>query len=82
MIFSNKEFPLRTSTQYKNCYNQTKDGIYEYGFMGKPLLNDILEFPNSLPIDYMHLICLGTFKNFTKFWFDSKNKRMPYYIGI
>ena len=81
MIFSNKDFQLRIPEHYRNCYNQANEGEFVYGFLGKPIVSEILELPNSIPIDYMHLVCLGILKNLAKLWFDSHNKSLPYFLG-
>ena len=51
------------------------------GIKGKAGISSYIEFPNGIPIDYMHLVCLGLFKSLFKKWFDSKNKAEQFYFG-
>lgn len=55
----------------------TTDGIH-----GSTILSEFLYLPNSIPIDYMHLLCLGLFKNILKNFFCSSNHKELFYIGI
>ena len=41
----------------------------------------MVDFPDGLPLDHMHLVSLGQFKTFFSRWFDSKYKDEEYYIG-
>ena len=52
-----------------------------YGVKGEFDLFDILNYPNGILIDYMHLIFEGVCKFLLKKWFKSYNHKQPYYIG-
>lgn len=34
------------------------------------------------PIDFMHNVCLGVVKYLADIWFDAKNNKMEYYLGL
>lgn len=53
-----------------------------YLYLGKTYLTEMINLPSGLPIDYMHLICLGIFKKIMFFWFDKSNNKKPYYLGM
>ncbi|PPQ68810.1 hypothetical protein CVT24_007695 [Panaeolus cyanescens] len=59
----------------------------EYGIKGMPLLNDLssIYFPDSFPLDFMHLIWENLIPNLIRFWKkefkDLDHKRMGYVIS-
>jgi hypothetical protein len=53
-----------------------------YGVNGESVISEIVEIPDRVMIDYMHLVFLGIFADICIKWFSSKNWRNAYYIGI
>ena len=49
-----------------------------YGVKGRSILGEHVDFPQCVPIDYMHSILEGVFKQLMKFWFNSKFHSQPY----
>ena len=61
---------------YRNCNNIHRFDISNYelrenfgsnkypykGLKTKPKISEVMNFPDSIPIDYMHLVLLGMFK--------------------
>ena len=47
----------------------------------KAILNELILFPNGVPIDSLHLLTEGIFKLLLTLWCDSSNKDCPFYIG-
>lgn len=39
-------------------------------------------FESSLPVDFMHSVCLGTVKYIVDIWLNSKNNRQEFYLGL
>ena len=54
-----------------------------YGVKGPTLLSLVSDFNiiSGLVPDYMHSILLGTVRQMTNLWFDTKNHSKPYYLG-
>ena len=70
---------LRTNQQMKIwASNAEKSKIPEYGVKGPSILSSQLEFPQCIPIDYMHCILEGVFKNLMKYWFGSSFHSEPF----
>lgn len=81
MIYSQNNFDARSTESFNASALIGTENLPRYGIRGKTKLSEFINFPDSLPIDYMHLLCLGIFKNIFKKWFDSKNKQSKFYIG-
>ncbi len=65
------DFVLRSSSQMKAwAMEAERCGKSQFGVKGKSLLYDYLEFPQCIPIDYMHSILEGVFKSLMQFWFN------------
>ena len=48
-----------------DCFNNLNLGSNKYPYKGlktKPKISEVMNFPDSIPIDYMHLVLLGMFK--------------------
>ena len=48
-----------------DCLNNLNLGSNKYPYKGlktKPKISEVMKFPDSIPIDYMHLVLLGMFK--------------------
>ena len=61
---------LRTSTQMKEWAKEAeKSNTPKYGVKGISPLSDFLDLPVCIPIDYMHSILEGVFKQLMKLWF-------------
>lgn len=80
MLYSQKEYELRTKESFENDAEFGTLNEPENGVKAKVLISQLVQFPNSLPLDYMHLICLGIFKSLMLKWFDSSSKN-EYFIG-
>lgn len=72
---------MRTTDFYEKYAKLGNVKKPKYGLKGSVILSEIIEFPNSFPLDYMHLLCLGLFKRIMGSWFDSVNNKMEFYIG-
>lgn len=81
MIYSSKDFDLRTKENYEEYFQVGTQKIPKFGIKGKTIISGMIEFPYGLPLDYMHLLCLGIFKSILMNWFDSSNHNSDYYIG-
>lgn len=81
MIFLDFEYQERTNEDYKHGYSVGSDANSYFGVKSKVKLGMHLNLPNALILDYMHLVLLGLFKSISKLFFDTSNKKKPYYIG-
>jgi hypothetical protein len=81
MLFSNKNFELRTKEHFKLEEEIGTAKIPAYGIKGKTEISNLVDFPDGLPIDYMHLSCLGLFKSMLIKWFDSSYHNEKFYLG-
>ncbi|CAF1044042.1 unnamed protein product, partial [Brachionus calyciflorus] len=81
MTFSQKDFELRTKESFENYSMEGTDKIPRYGVKGNVIISSLIDFTNGLPLDYMHLLCLGIFKRILNLWFDSSNHQFEFYIG-
>lgn len=70
---------LRSSHQMKKWAAEAERGkVTKFGVKGYSFLSEYLSFPESIPIDYMHSILEGVFKQLMKLWFDSSSHSQPY----
>lgn len=81
MIYSQKDFDPKTKHLYDESALFGTVKIPRNGVKGDCLLSELVNFPDGVPIDYMHLLCLGLFKTILSKWFDSENHKQDYYIG-
>uniref|UniRef100_A0A1X7U1H9 Uncharacterized protein n=1 Tax=Amphimedon queenslandica TaxID=400682 RepID=A0A1X7U1H9_AMPQE len=66
----NDDHTLRTSTQMKEWAKEAeKSNTPKHGVKGISPLSDFLDLPVCIPIDYMHSILEGVFKQLMKLWF-------------
>jgi len=75
---------LRTDEMARlNAIQARQTGSRIEGFLGESVLWYLpyFSFVNNIVIDYMHGILLGVTKKFLDYWFDSKFKDQPFYIG-
>ena len=70
---------VRTNEQMKKLALLAKEtGKAQHGVKGESILAEYIEFPACIPIDYMHSILEGVFKQLMRHWFDSKFYNQPY----
>lgn len=81
MLYDQKVYELRDSISYQTDAEHGTEEDPVNGLKGKIKLSRIIDIPMAFPIDYMHLICLGLFKNLLTKWFDKSNSKKEYYIG-
>ena len=55
-----------------------REQIAKYGVKGFSVLSSHLKFPACIPIDYMHSILEGVFKQLMKLWFGSSFHSKPF----
>ena len=80
MLYLDYECEIRIKESYDIDSDLGSIKHPENGIKGKILLSQAINLPNAVPLDYMHLICLGIFKSLLLKWFDSDSKK-EYYIG-
>ena len=66
---------------FENDAKISDDNQPENGLKGPIEISKSIYLPDSIPIDYMHLICLGIFKSILNHWFNSTYHKEKYYIG-
>lgn len=70
---------LRTTESMQKWATRAEEsGLLQYGVKGKSALADYVDYPQCIPIDYMHSILEGVFKQLMKRWFDTKFYDKPY----
>uniref|UniRef100_A0A1X7UEC1 Uncharacterized protein n=1 Tax=Amphimedon queenslandica TaxID=400682 RepID=A0A1X7UEC1_AMPQE len=70
---------LRESKQMKEWAVKAEMlNVSVYGIKGTSVLSDVLEIPVCIPIDYMHSLFEGVFKQLMKLWFGSSYHSEPY----
>jgi len=82
-MFNKTIYPLsKASIEQRDNENFLRDASERTGGLkGHTILNRIAQFPDSAPLDYMHLLFEGLFLNMLNHWFDSSNSNQPYYIS-
>lgn len=80
MLYLQNEYEPRTNESFENDADVGTFSEPENGIKGKILLSQAINLPNAIPLDYMHLVCLGIFKSLLLKWFDSSSKN-EYFIG-
>ncbi len=69
---------LRTTEQMKAWALKANElNSPQYGVKGTSVLGEYIDFPQCVPIDYMHSILEGVFKQLMKFWFNSSFHSEP-----
>ena len=81
MIYSLKDFEMRTKETYERDANIGTKKIPKSGIKGKTIISELVDLPDAIPIDYMHLLCLGLFKNILIQCIESSNHSFDFYIG-
>lgn len=81
LIYSLKDYDLRNCISFREYAKIGSEKIPKNGVKGQALVSKIVDFPRGIPIDYMHLLCLGIFKSIMNLWFDSSNRKFDYYLG-
>ena len=78
---SNQRYIIRNPEIYQQCQDRGTEAFPYFGVKGYSPLIDIIMLPDQLPIEYMHLICLGVFKTISKRLFSPKFSRLSCFIG-
>ena len=86
---------MRDHDSYINCAKNVEEGkeldtlgTNPYakpatkGIFGPVLINKFVKFPEGFPLESMHALDLGLFKNFNNLFFHPTNKHERYYLGI
>ncbi|RNA06260.1 hypothetical protein BpHYR1_004370 [Brachionus plicatilis] len=81
MTYSQKNYPLRSKETFEFDSQIDTEKLPENGIKGIIAISKKLHLPDSIPIDYMHLVCFGIFKSILNNWFDSSNHKEDFYIG-
>lgn len=69
---------LRTTKNMKIWATVAEEtGISQYGVKGKSALANHVDYPQCIPVDYMHSVLEGVFKQLMKRWFDAKFHDQP-----
>ena len=82
MIYPDIDCQERTDCDYKRHYGKGTDASHYKGVKSHVKIARIINVPNSVPLDYMHLVLLGLLRNYAKHFFNSSNSDKNYYIGI
>ncbi len=70
---------LRTTEQMRDwALKANSTNAPQCGVKGTCVLGEYVEFPQCVPIDYMHSILEGVFKQLMKFWFNPNFHSQPY----
>ena len=70
---------IRTSQEMREWAAKAEtSGKPQYGVKGRSILSEFIEFPSCIPIDYMHSVLEGVYKNLMKMWFDPRFHSEPY----
>lgn len=78
-LFDTVDYEKRTHQDYiEDALIGTYDDP-EFGIRGPTELTRAIMLPDGLPIDYMHLICLGI--SLLNYWLNSKYDNELFYIG-
>jgi hypothetical protein len=72
---------LRTKDSFERFSAIANSNESCHGIKGPTVLSQAINFLDGILIDYMHLVCLGTFKSLLGLWFSSKNKTKNFYLG-
>jgi hypothetical protein len=52
------------------------------GIFGPINLSKLVKLPAAFPLESMHAICLGIFKQYNYFFFSTYYKDEPFYLGL
>ena len=75
----NDKHDIRSHEQMMKWANEAeREQIAKYGVKGFSVLSNHLKFPACIPIDYMHSILEGVFKQLMKLWFGSSFHSKPF----
>ena len=73
---------LRTKSRYTKQLRKSLDtNTPVKGVKGFSYLSNLIEIPNGVLFDYMHMSLIGTFKSILNILLDSKNKKKEFYLG-
>ena len=74
---------LRTQTEFDNYYNSNNNLNSINGVKkGKPFLNNFINFPDQVLLDYMHVCVRGPQQLLLSIWLNPENRSEDYYLGI
>ena len=90
----NISYPLRDHKSFINSAQNVVDGIEldilgsnpglkpsSNGILGPVKLAEFVKLPVALPLETMHALDLGIFKNFNDLFFHNENRREDFYLG-
>ena len=81
-IYSYRISQLKTNAFYERCLAATRHSQTPvFGVRGPSSLSHIINIPDQIILDPMHMIYEGVTKLFLKAYFDSKNMHLPFYVG-
>ena len=70
---------LRTTEKMKDwAASAMATNSPQYGVKGKSILGEHIELPQCVPIDYMHAVLEGVFKQLMKLWFGPNHHQEPF----
>ena len=70
---------LRSSSDMtKWAIEAEQTNVSQYGVKGVSVLSEYIEFPQCIPIDYLHSVLEGVFKQLMKLWFTPTYHSEPY----
>jgi hypothetical protein len=91
---NNTNYELRDHESYLSCAKNVVEGkeidtlgsnsylkSASKGIFGPVSINKFVKFPDAFPLESMHGLDLGLFKNFNHLFFYQANKNKPYYKG-
>jgi hypothetical protein len=57
------------------------NGFFFKSYIGRTFLNDYIDMPEQIIVDYMHATLEGVVKQLLNLWLDSKNHKRAFYLN-